>query len=238
MNIPGGFSAGVARDRIVAVVAELQDGREQVGSGFLIDGSLVLTVKHCTHDMLTGEPPRNVRVIRGSDGLSTDQIEVMSSQELDVALLELINPPWDVELERPNLARIDRRLSGILRDCTSMGYPLYQYDSGSHDRRTAELHGVIYQTDEAESGRLLLREPLLDGVSAPGAFSDEAPGNPWGGLSGAVVFYRLCYRHYRRAPPSTRIHSCSTNYVRPTRGILCHGSRNPKDRDTAWRNIS
>ena len=189
MNKPGEFNTGIARDRIIAVVVELQDGREQVGSGFLLDGRLVLTAKHCTHDMITGEPPRNIRVIRASDGVSADQIKVMSSQALDVALLELIEAPWDEELERPILARIDRALSGVLRDCTSMGYPLYQYDPNSHDRRTAELHGIIYQTDEAESGRLLLREPLLEGVAVPSASNNEASGNPWGGLSGAAVFY-------------------------------------------------
>ena len=39
----GGSSVRV--DRIVAVVAPLRDGREQVGSGYVISGRLVLTAR-------------------------------------------------------------------------------------------------------------------------------------------------------------------------------------------------
>ena len=45
---------------------------------------------------------------------------------------------------------------------------------------------MIYQTDGAEAGRLLLREPILTTVAAPMG-ADE--GSEWGGLSGALVFH-------------------------------------------------
>ena len=50
----GGSSVRV--DRIAAVVATLRDGREQVGSGYLVSGRLVLTAEHCSRDRVTGEP--------------------------------------------------------------------------------------------------------------------------------------------------------------------------------------
>ena len=80
---------GIPRERVVAVVVALRDGREQVGSGYLIGGRLVLTAEHCTRDKLTGEPALGLRVIRATDALSTDQLEPMACPALDVACLKL-----------------------------------------------------------------------------------------------------------------------------------------------------
>ena len=52
----GSGSSSVWVDRVVAVAATLQDGREQVGSGYLVSGRLVLTAEHCSRDKVTGEP--------------------------------------------------------------------------------------------------------------------------------------------------------------------------------------
>ncbi|MGY1702815.1 trypsin-like peptidase domain-containing protein [Geodermatophilus sp. SYSU D00766] len=180
----------MALDRVVAVVATLADGREQVGSGFLVSGRVVLTAAHCTYDKATGQQPDRLRVIRAVDGQSTDKLKVLPHAALDVAALRLANAPWKADLPSVSYARVDRSRSGVLRDCVCIGYPLFQYDPGLQDRRTAELHGVIYQTDEAETGRLLLREPMLTTVGGPTTPPEDGQPTPWGGLSGAVVFHQ------------------------------------------------
>lgn len=48
---------GIPIDRVVAVVARLANGLEQVGSGYLVGGWRVLTAEHCTRDKKTGQPP-------------------------------------------------------------------------------------------------------------------------------------------------------------------------------------
>ena len=84
----------------------------------------------------------------------------------------------------------------MLDDCTGIGFPLFQRDPDRRTRHTSEFHGKIYQTDERESGRLLMREPLISPgpVTSPEAEAvnepDEKGSSPWGGLSGALMFYR------------------------------------------------
>ena len=180
-------------DRVVAVVARLNDGQEQLGSGYLISGRLVLTAEHCTRDKATGEPAVRLRVVRADDGVVTDVVGVVSDQELDVAALELAeDAPWDPGLPPTLFARVDQSHSGVLDDCTGIGFPLFQRDPDQRTRHTSEFHGTIYQTDERESGHLLMREPLIrpSPIADPGdkAPSEQGP-SPWGGLSGALVFY-------------------------------------------------
>ena len=55
---------GIPADRIVAVVADLDTGQVQVGSGYLVTGRQVLTARHCTVDKRTGRPARSLRVVR------------------------------------------------------------------------------------------------------------------------------------------------------------------------------
>jgi uncharacterized protein YbjT (DUF2867 family) len=53
----GAMSSGespVRADRVAAVVATLEDRREQFGSGYLVSGRLVVTAEHCTRDKVTG----------------------------------------------------------------------------------------------------------------------------------------------------------------------------------------
>ena len=58
---PGGSSVPV--DRVVAVAATLKGGREQIGSGYLVSGRLVLTAEHCTRDKATGQSATRLRVV-------------------------------------------------------------------------------------------------------------------------------------------------------------------------------
>ena len=190
--ITGGGSR-VTRDRVVAVIAAFADGREQVGSGYLVSGRLVLTAAHCTWHKTTREPPIRRRVIRASDGAGADVAEVIADPDLDVAVLRLGSAPWTADLPAPVFAKVDRIHAGMLQDCQAIGFPLYQRDPEEKLRGTAELHGTIYQTDEAESGQLLMREPLIHPgpVTAPDDRRPHmAPVSPWDGLSGAVVFHR------------------------------------------------
>ena len=191
----GGSSVRV--DRVAAVAATLRDGREQLGSGYLISGRLVLTAEHCTRDKATGEPAPRLRVVRASDSGVAEVVGVVSDHGLDVAVLQLADDaPWAAGLPPLAFARVDQSQSGVLDDCTGIGFALFQRDPDRRARHTSEFHGRIYQTDERESGRLLMREPLIHpgSVTGPGgeALSErgkEGP-SPWGGLSGALMFYR------------------------------------------------
>jgi Trypsin-like peptidase domain len=191
----GGPSVPV--DRGVAVVATLRDGQEQLGSGYLASGRLVLTAEHCTRNKVTGEPAARLRVARASDGAVANVADVVPDRGLDVAVLQLADDaPWDPGLSPTVFARVDQSHSGVLDDCTGIGFPLFQRDPGRLTRHTSEFHGKVYQTDERESGRLLMREPLIH----PGPVTDPADEtltdrgghgpSPWGGLSGALMFYR------------------------------------------------
>jgi Trypsin-like peptidase domain len=189
--------SGVRLDRVVAVAATLQDGREQLGSGYLVGGRLVLTAEHCIPDKVTGEAAGRLRVIRASDSAVAEVARVVSDRGLDVAVLQLVeHAPWDADLPPPLFARVDQSHTGVLEDCTVVGFPLFQRDPGRGTFLTAEVHGTIYQTDGRESGLLLMREPM---ATYPGSSADpgealsegsEKGSSPWGGLAGALMFYR------------------------------------------------
>lgn len=184
--------SGIPVDRVVAVVASLATGLEQVGSGYLLAGGTVLTAEHCTRDKKSGAAACSVRVVRASDGLSAEATVQAASHDDDVALLELAAPPWTSELSAVSFGRVDRTRSGELQGCEAIGYPLWQLDPTDQQRSTAELHGTIRRTEDAESQYLLLRDALLDSVRVPPTanIADAADAaSPWGGLSGALVFY-------------------------------------------------
>src|SRR5271169_5740325 len=143
----GGSSVRV--DRVVAVVAALRDGREQLGSGYLVTGRLVLTAEHCTRDKETGESAARLRVVRASDSAEAQVADVAPDHRLDVAVLQLADDaPWDPGLPSTAFARVDQSHSGVLNDCTGIGFPLFQRDPARRTRHTSEFHGTIYQTDE------------------------------------------------------------------------------------------
>ncbi|MBT2612730.1 bifunctional trypsin-like peptidase domain-containing/SEL1-like repeat protein, partial [Streptomyces sp. ISL-87] len=183
---------GIPLARVVAVIATLPDGREQLGSGFLVGDRRVLTAEHCTRDKKTGTATRGLRVVRASDGAAATVDALVAVPGLDVAVLCLTDALGEADLPAPVFARVDRTRSGVLRDCTAIGFPLFQRDPAHAARHTAELHGIIYQTNEAETGRLLMHEPVLTSVEPPasGDVGEEEATDPvWGGLSGALVFH-------------------------------------------------
>jgi hypothetical protein len=93
-------------ERIAAVAATLRDGWEQLGSGYLVSGRLVLTAEHCTRDKDTGVPACRLRVIRASDGAMAEVVGMVSDRGLDVAVLRLPeDAPWDSDLASPVFAR-------------------------------------------------------------------------------------------------------------------------------------
>ena len=59
---------GIPSDRVAAVVADLDSGLVQTGSGYLVTERRVLTAWHCTMDERTGRPARSLRVVRPFDG--------------------------------------------------------------------------------------------------------------------------------------------------------------------------
>lgn len=192
---------GVLLGRVVAVVATLADGREQWGTGFLISDALVLTAAHCCYDKVAPKSElQRLTIIRASTGETADLdlATVASDRGVDLAVVEVVAPPWSEGYRVPPLAVVDRSRTGVLHDCQGVGYPLFQRDppvvpGGRGYRNTSEFHGRIYQTDQHEEGQLLMREPVITPGAAPSA-SAEADGGlagwPWGGLSGAAVFHR------------------------------------------------
>lgn len=244
MAVTSGAQEGVPRDRVVAVVARLEDGREQWGSGYAIGSRLVLTAEHCTRDKLAGGHSRAIRVVRASDGATCGVSNVVASAPLDVAVLELADDaPWPASLGPPDCARVDRSRSGVLLNCEAVGYPLFQRDPEKRTRDTAEFHGVIYQTDEAESGRILAREPLIHpGPIAPGN-EREAP-SPWGGLSGALLFHKrraigiVVEHHPRQGASALRAVGFDTVARMATTEekakSIAKALRLPKEGDLAW----
>src|SRR5690349_382762 len=126
----GGMSSvgsSVRVDRVVAVAATLRDGREQLGSGYLVSGRLGLSAEHCTRDKATGVLAARLRVVRASDGAVAEVVGVVSDHGLDVAVLQLADDaPWNPGLPLPVFARVDQSHSGVLDDCTGIGFPLFQ----------------------------------------------------------------------------------------------------------------
>ena len=189
--------SSVQVDRVVAVVVTLRDGREQLGSGYLTSGRLVLTAEHCTRDRVTGELAARLRVVRASDSAEAQVANVVPDHGLDVAVLQLVDAaPWDPGLPSTAFARVDQSQTGVLNDCAGIGFPLFQRDPDRRTRQTSEFHGTVYQTDERESGRLLMREPLIHPGPVPDSEGETVADrrghgpSPWGGLSGALMFYR------------------------------------------------
>ncbi|MEU4428456.1 trypsin-like peptidase domain-containing protein [Actinoplanes sp. NPDC024001] len=166
-----------AKERVVAVLAELPGGLTQIGSGYLVRPGVVVTAEHCTRDKKTGAAAVSLSVIRSTDGERAEVTAVTAHKRRDLAVLDLAAGDWPAD-PPTGFGRVDRDRSGVLHDCAGIGYPHFQYDERAGARDTAELHGEIYCTDGRETGRLLLREPLL-----------ETTGNAFGGLSGALIFH-------------------------------------------------
>jgi tetratricopeptide (TPR) repeat protein len=192
-------SSGIPSAQVVAVEVTFTEGPPQIGTGFLVSDRLVITAEHCTRDRANTRPARRIRVHSGDARGTVEADKVASSQSLDIAVLRLLDAAsWAVGIAPPRYARVDRTRTGRLEDCHAIGYPLIQRDPEKRTRDTAEFHGTIYQTDERESGRLLVREALINpgAVIAPATPSGMADTRqsptPWDGMSGALVFYQDC----------------------------------------------
>jgi tetratricopeptide (TPR) repeat protein len=198
----------VPLDRVVKVIARFPDGRQQWGSGFLVSRDHVLTAWHCLVDVAALTPADSWQVQRASDGQTAEvvgkPVVVRGKGEggdwgLDLAVLELQDPPWqEPTSRRPRFARVDRSQSGELAGCVAVGYPLYQYQPGQPvPTQTAELRGTIRQADAAQASadgkpprRLQFKDPDLGHVAAPPDATQARPESPFGGLSGALVFHQ------------------------------------------------
>lgn len=195
---------GPANDRVVAVVVHASETREKWGTGYLVSPHEVLTAWHCTvdnPDTADAAPQPRVTVRRKRrDGTweHSSVAEITASRQrdhagwgLDIALITLIDPPWrDAEWELPTFARGDRSGGGSLRDCEAHGYPSFAIDPTDPDRKhsIATLSGTIRLGDRANEAyeHLILRDAEIGTVNDPRV---PAGRSPWGGLSGALVFY-------------------------------------------------
>ncbi|WP_433296042.1 trypsin-like peptidase domain-containing protein [Actinoplanes sp. CA-030573] len=175
--------SGVPLSRVVAVLAELGQGRVQIGSGYLVRDRLVITAEHCTRDKTTGAAAVSLAVVGAADGVRVTATVHAAAASADVALLELADRPIPDTSESPAFARVDRSRSGQLLDCVAIGFPAWQLDPVDGQRSTTELHGTIRLTESADAKHLLLRDQLLEGVASRGT-------SPWAGMSGALVFYQ------------------------------------------------
>jgi hypothetical protein len=181
---------GIPVDRVVAIVADLEGGLTQVGSGYLVTGRRVLTAYHCTVDATTGQPATSLRIVRRSDGMAAQVVVVAAA--LDAAVLEVDDAAWPPMLLEPvKFGRVDRSHSSELHNCQAVGFPAWQMDPKDQGRNAAELHGTIRATEGVESGYLVMRDPDLDDVAVPtSARGGNSQDSPWGGLSGALVFHQ------------------------------------------------
>jgi TPR repeat protein len=187
-----GIWAGIPSDRVTAVLASLDTGRVQIGSGYLVTERLVLTAWHCAIDEKTGRPASKLQVVCRPGGPEADATLLAAQPDLDVAVLAVEDPPWAVPVvsEPPKFGRVDRSLSGDLHYCQAIGFPLWQVDPEDQVPQAAELHGTVQMTAEPGPGFLVMRDPLLHHVTIPWSSTaeDRAGKSPWGGLSGALVF--------------------------------------------------
>ena len=180
---------GLTRDRVLAVVAELSDGTQQVSSGYLVDAGLVLTAEHATRNKDASSIAHLsslvvVQVATGAEARITRP--PLADRGLDVALLSVsASGGWPQQVSPLEVWGVDRSRPGVLGDCSVIGLPRFAYDLTAGLYGTAELHGDINQTDGAETGHLLMRDPRLHGTRDP-----ETGQSGWNGLSGALVFYR------------------------------------------------
>jgi Trypsin len=183
---------GIAADRIVAIVAGLDTGKIQIGSGYLLSSGTVLTARHCTYDILTGRPAATLRAVRLSDGASV--AAQAAAAALDIAVLRLSKDhprASGAPLELPMFGRVSRDYPAELQGCEAVGFPLWQLDAATQHRRVAQVRGHIRTMEGREAGELVMRDPALADVTAPGDLTpgQQRPVSPWGGLSGALVFH-------------------------------------------------
>jgi len=193
---------GIPVDRVVAVLAQLDNGKTQVGSGYLVGGGLVLTAEHCIRDVV-GRSARvtSLSVVRLGDRARA-AVEVLDrggvravSADFDIALLTLGTSSWLDEPPVP-FARVDRTHSAELAPCEAVGFPLWQVAHADRIRNPVHVNGRIRPVDDRNSQppNFVLRDPVLDTIDIgerPGSRDETVPRHArWRGVSGALVFCR------------------------------------------------
>ena len=184
--------AGIPAARVVAVIAELDTRKTQVGSGYLVSATHVLTARHCTLDKETLRAATRLSVRRASDGATATAV-LSEASPLDVALLALHpDSSWDAGLpgEPVTFGKVVRDHTALLNKCEAVGYPLWQGSDVGKYRDVAELHGQIRALEGMEEQRLVLRDLGLAGTGRARARVEAAGQSKWGGMSGAAVIYR------------------------------------------------
>jgi AAA ATPase domain/Trypsin-like peptidase domain len=172
--------SGLDRERVVAILTPVLDGYN-VGSGYLIDTTLVLTARHVVAGAKTCEVRR----------LTPDGYRFDLGAELQGEVL------WRGSQHDAALVRIDEqrrfapqdfgRIDGLERvPCLGVGFPRAQLKpgkSGKPQRRdTEELRGQIAPLTNLRLGALTVH---IDG-NVP---ERDANGrSPWEGISGAALF--------------------------------------------------
>ena len=185
---------GVCLDRVVAVVASFDGGGEQVASGYLIGAGRVVTAEHATRYSGPGTPRAvtGLEVVQVATGARAavdvmDRGAVVVDPVLDVAVVDVPKArEWHMADGAPVGVWGVQRTPGVLADCVVIGVPRFAYDPGRNLYGHAEVRGEIRRTDGAETGHLIMRDPVLHSVHDP----LEVSGSGWGGLSGALVFYQ------------------------------------------------
>jgi hypothetical protein len=191
MTDPFGAADGgwVSLDRVLAVIATLDTGLVQLGSGYLTDRRTVVTAHHCTVDLQTGRAAVSLQVVRATDGAGATPARVVGDPDGDVAVLALPDDRlWPVGAAPTLFGRVKRDVAVELRDCVAVGFPMWQLDPDNDFRGTVQVQGSIRVLEQGGSGRLVIRDPLLGGVTHPPGVTPK-DGSPWGGMSGAVVFH-------------------------------------------------
>jgi tetratricopeptide (TPR) repeat protein len=186
----------------VAVLAHLDTGKTQIGTGFLVGGGLVLTTEHCVRDV-TGRSARvtSLCVVRLGDRagaaaeiVDRDGVRAVSA-DFDIALLTVGTGSWQDEPRVP-FARVDRSHSAELAPCEAVGFPLWQVSHADGIRNPVHVSGRIRPVEDHNNQppNLVLRDPVLDTVDIgerPGPRDETVPRHArWRGVSGALVFCR------------------------------------------------
>lgn len=198
---------GVPATRVVAVIANLADGRMQVGSGYLLDASHVLTAAHCTRDKAAGQAEPGLSVVQARSSVRATASVLAMSSEFDVAILKVTgDPSWVGRDQFPpvRLGRLERSSSGWLDDCEAVGYPQWRRSENSVSFGLAEVHGRVAFLENVERKRIVLRDPHLADVGQP--TESTSSDSVWSGMSGAALFHDglligvIIEHHHRQGP--------------------------------------
>jgi hypothetical protein len=174
------------RDRIVEVIATLDDGQLRHGSGLLIGGRTVLTAAHTVADA-------RAVVVRTSEKRELpavlDPAWVGDPDRCDLALLDVTELAKGFDFLP--VALIDRHSpsAAFVENCTSIGFPAFAEEPdeyGKSVRKSTQVGGRIAPLSRLDDGLLSLEVTAKPERELPdvGTALDDSP---WSGMSGAAV---------------------------------------------------